>query len=132
MFGDDHVDFFHQPDGFRVTGDPGEQALKQPPARALERLGGALEALEKKGADERDDLLLAALVPLRRLVGGFVAFPVGERVVGEPSQERFRHAPSRGRASSAVLFGPKFPRFREGQQPKLREIDFSLLVLGGE
>jgi hypothetical protein len=44
-----------------VLGDEGEELAQQAVAGALEGVGGTLEALEELGADQGDDLLLAAL-----------------------------------------------------------------------
>ena len=45
----------------RVLHDEGQELAQQTVAGALEGVGGTLEALEELGADQADDLLLAAL-----------------------------------------------------------------------
>ena len=65
-------------------------------------------------------LATPSTVPLKKKEGACLHTPP-DRHLGEPTEGRFDTPPGGGIASSAV-FCAKFPRFRLGQQLKLREI----------
>ncbi len=90
---------------FRVNRDPGKQLLQQSPARSFERFGRTLEAFQEQGANQRDNLFLAAFI--ERLISGviLIAFPISQRVINTQDEQWFVFAERLGYAIQQFSVG---------------------------